>query len=342
MKLLLVNACTGSGNEVFFDNLQMALGGFPDVEVMRLQMGAWDERIPGLALSKRHRNATFENQDVIVTNLELACQLRCRREQVCGIAHHNPSSPELLKLLPLPHRLYYRFLLGKFFWGGLRLCRHVVAPSRATLTELESRDPALESRRYHCIYHGIDTDFFSPDPEVKRLRGRRLLFVGNPSIRKGFDLLPKVMEELGPDYQLEFTSGKRGIPEDKGLPENMHPLGTLSREDLRDTYRRADVLLFPSRLEGFGYAAVEAMACGTPVVGVKGTTLPEIMPPPMHHCLACKHDPKEIAKIVRRELGRSKASTVWRDWAVSQFSLQRFGAAYRELFREMMKRPGSG
>jgi len=53
-------------------------------------------------------------------------------------------------------------------------------------------------------------------------------------------------------------------------------LPNLSDEKLISIYQRADVLFFPSTLEGFGFPTVEAMAAGTPVVASNAAAIPEI------------------------------------------------------------------
>jgi len=55
------------------------------------------------------------------------------------------------------------------------------------------------------------------------------------------------------------------------------PTGWVPQEDLVLLYRAADVVLYPSRYEGFGLPPLEAMACGTPVVASMGGSLPEVL-----------------------------------------------------------------
>src|SRR5205807_8863596 len=54
------------------------------------------------------------------------------------------------------------------------------------------------------------------------------------------------------------------------------PLGTVSEDELVELYNAADVLLFPSFYEGFGWPVLEAMACGTPVVASDAAALVEL------------------------------------------------------------------
>ena len=131
----------------------------------------------------------------------------------------------------------------------------------------------------HVIHHGVDTEYFCPAPESDLRTDNRplqLLFVGNLTRRKGADLLPSIMSALGSQFTLEYTSGLRTDDGIERVP-NMRPLGRVSQTELRAAYRRADALLFPTRFEGFGLPAAEAMACGKAVVTTDCSSLPEIV-----------------------------------------------------------------
>ena len=51
----------------------------------------------------------------------------------------------------------------------------------------------------------------------------------------------------------------------------------LNQEDLRSTYCEAELAVIPSLYEGFGFAAIEAMACGVPLISSSGGALPEVI-----------------------------------------------------------------
>jgi glycosyltransferase involved in cell wall biosynthesis len=117
------------------------------------------------------------------------------------------------------------------------------------------------------IPNGIDTDFFTPGTTTPDSDPRfRLLFVGNPTKRKGADLLEPLMSRLGSDYVLEYTSGLR----DSGVISgpNVLPLGSLDKAAVREAYRRADAFVFPTRLEGLPLTVLKAM-------GSDRTSMPE-------------------------------------------------------------------
>ena len=132
---------------------------------------------------------------------------------------------------------------------------------------------------------GVERAFFSPGDRrgarhaLKLGSGPILLFVGRIQPLKGLDVAVRTLAELGrSDAQLVVVGGASGI---EGATELAHvrllieQLGLVDRVKFYDPqphhllstfYRAADVVLVPSRSESFGLVALEAAACGIPVV----------------------------------------------------------------------------
>ncbi|KJR40966.1 group 1 glycosyl transferase [Candidatus Magnetoovum chiemensis] len=64
--------------------------------------------------------------------------------------------------------------------------------------------------------------------------------------------------------------------EELGLSDNVRFIGYIDDEDMAGIYSLADVFVFPSFYEGFGFPVLEAMACGTPVITSNNSSLSEI------------------------------------------------------------------
>lgn len=190
--------------------------------------------------------------------------------------HLNVFDPLYRPYKSLAQRIYHEFFLHGFVLASLRNASVITAVSHFTASSLSSIWPIRPAR---VIHNWIDIQTFRPGNQESRPGQRpfQLLFAGNLSRRKGTDLLAPIMSELGPHFQLRFTAGLR---QSKPIPmeRNMISIGRITEESvLIRAYQQCDAVLVPSRFEGFGLSALEAMACGKPVIASRSSSLPEIV-----------------------------------------------------------------
>lgn len=98
--------------------------------------------------------------------------------------------------------------------------------------------------------------------------GLRVIFAGGISVRKGVPFLVEAVRGLGPRVRLSLVGAvEPGLRGWLGRAEGFtRVLGPVCRERLRELYQEHDVLVLPSLGDSFGFVALEAMACGLPVV----------------------------------------------------------------------------
>ncbi|MFP5375385.1 MAG: glycosyltransferase [Acidimicrobiia bacterium] len=152
------------------------------------------------------------------------------------------------------------------------------------IASLYGADPG----RIEIVAPGVDHAFFSPGhrPQARRALGLdgggpMLVFVGRIQPLKGLDVAVRALAQLTPSFPDSFLvvvggpSGPHGAAEvarvgrlaaDLGLSGRVRRVAPQPHELLSTYYRAADVCLVPSRSESFGLVALEAAACGTPVV----------------------------------------------------------------------------
>lgn len=176
----------------------------------------------------------------------------------------------------LPQHIYHKTLIRWFVSASFRVASAATAVSDFTAAGLAR---SLGLRSVEVIYNWVDAKTFFPK-ERKTNEPRqpfRLLFVGNPTRRKGADLFAPIMRALGDDFELYFTSGLRDL-KPKMIAPNMFSLGRITSDrDLLQAYHRSDAFLFPSRFEGLPQAVLEAMACGKPIITARSSSLAEVV-----------------------------------------------------------------
>lgn len=171
----------------------------------------------------------------------------------------------------------------------------VIAVSEFTSNEIQELYE-VPAKKISVVYHGISKEFF-PDPGPNQNFGvfrerfgipdkPYVLFLGGANPRKNHDTLFKAFAKnsiLHQQYSLVVvgTQSFRGYSLEQaiqrvGLKQCVVCIDQVSLDELRVLYSRAEMFVFPSRYEGFGFPVLEAMACGVPVVTSKCSAMVEV------------------------------------------------------------------
>jgi len=273
MKIIFKIIKANSGSDVYFERLSRGLNNL-GLETKIVYFNKWFQFLPFLVpfFDKDHEEA-----DIIHSNLEYGWVFKRKDIPLVLTAHHNVIDGGYQKFTSLIQKLFHYLILKPNIKKSLKTADKIIAVSN--FTKISFVKTFKISKKIEVIYNGIDLDVFKPLKVKKYNQDKKfhLIFVGNLIKRKGADLLPKIMKKLGDKYVLHYTSGLRTKPPKRFNLDNMIPLGKLSLKDLVKEYNKCDALLFPTRLEGFGYAAVEAMACGKTVITTNCSSLPELI-----------------------------------------------------------------
>ena len=193
------------------------------------------------------------------------------------VRHRHPLAP-----------LYARVMLRL----AIRRARRLVTVSESTRRDLVEQLGATPAR-IRVIPNGVGAPFApaegpgAADAELDQLGVTRpyFLFAGNPLPHKN---IPRLLEAfaglpptLGRLVLVGIPPAARGYIERlcaaPGLGPRVHVLAPVPAPVLAHLYQRATVVVCPSLWEGFGLAALEAMACGAPVVAANRGGLPEVV-----------------------------------------------------------------
>lgn len=183
--------------------------------------------------------------------------------------------------------LYMRLFMA----ASCRLADHTIADSQSTKNEM-IRILNVDPNKISVIHLGIEDRFRKQTDAAKvaRLANQQgiktpfLFYCGSLSPRKNMlrvlmafdqikDIIPHCLY-LSTGISWHDAEVKRFIA--TKLHDRVRHLGNLSDDDLITMYSTADLFLYPSLNEGFGFPIIEAQACGCPVLTSNTTSCPEV------------------------------------------------------------------
>jgi glycosyltransferase involved in cell wall biosynthesis len=270
MKVWFPTVKTGSGSDVYTERLAKSLQIY-GVDTEITWFSKMYEPVPYFLKNKLPPQGT----DIIHANSWTGFIFKKHGIPLVITEHHCVLDPLNSSYKSLSQNMYHRFFIKRFELASFSAADAIISVSKFTSESIARAFGLLSST---VIYNYVDTDIFKPSASYSPPNNTclTLLNVGNFSKRKGIDILLALAQRLGSNYRLYLTGGLRPSSRLK-LPDNVILTGQLIESKLVELYQQCDALVFPSRLEGFGYAAAEAMACGKPVICANNSALSELV-----------------------------------------------------------------
>jgi starch synthase len=234
----------------------------------------------------------------------------------------------------------------------------VVAVSEGMRTDVLAAYPAIPPDRVRVIRNGIDTGEYAPDPATDVLDrhgvepGRpSVVFVGRITRQKGLPVLLKAAQQLDPPAQLVLCAGQPDTAdlagEVAGLVAGLRAMRSgviwlpemLPKREVIQLLSHATVFACPSLYEPLGIVNLEAMACGTAVVGSDVGGIPEVVSDGETGLLVPADDPGALASALNSLLADpDRAGAMgWRgrERAIAEFSWPAIAGQTAALYAEL-------
>jgi starch synthase len=242
----------------------------------------------------------------------------------------------------------------------------VVAVSDGMRADIMTAYPEIPAERIRVIRNGIDTTEYHPDPNTDVLERYGIdtsrpyvIFVGRITRQKGVPVLLRAASELVPQAQLVLCAGQADTPELEaevtGLVEGLRTGRNgrarsgvvwipemLPKREVIQLLTHATVFAIPSIYEPLGIVNLEAMACGTAVVGSRTGGIPEVVADGQTGLLVPPGEPGPLAAALNALISdpdRAEAmGQAGRKRAVAEFGWAAIAAQTAALYAELVTR----
>ena len=165
----------------------------------------------------------------------------------------------------------------KYYLDEILLTQYMIAASKFT-KESFSRYGLKDDNIYICPY-GVNTSDFPYKERTSNKDKVRFVFVGGTKQAKGLSYLLNAYIKFLPDQCSLTVVGVNNLPENlkSKYSERVNFTGLLLHSEIPELLHNCDVMIFPSLSDGFGLAAIEAMATGCPVISSKNAGVSDLI-----------------------------------------------------------------
>ena len=259
----------------------MGTAGFPEPLTFSL-------RVARLFAERANRGVSMP--DVVHDNQGLGyglLSLQRRGLPVMATVHHPITVDRELDLASA--RTLRRRLTLRRWYGFVAMQRRVVRrlPRVISVSSVSAKGVeqafALPAGRVGVVPIGVDPTVFRPRPAIQRRPGRLITITSADVPLKGLETLLEALAKVRVERPAELVVvGRRGIHarralERLGIESAVRFETAVMTDRLVELFAEAEVAVVPSLYEGFSLPAVEAMACGVPLVATTGGALPEVV-----------------------------------------------------------------
>lgn len=205
----------------------------------------------------------------------------------------------------------------------------------------------------HITPFGVDVNFFKP---IEKKYIKDSIVIGTIKTledKYGIDYLIKAFKYVKdnfPDKELKLIIGGDGskkeylqnLSKELGIDEDVEFIGYVNQSDIVEVFNRFDIAVFPSLKESFGVAAVEAEACGIPVVATNVGGLPEATKSGKSAILVNSGNTEElgeaIIELIKDEKKRNKMGLAAREFVCKELDVNDNFKIIENLYIEILKK----
>ncbi|HZN15874.1 MAG TPA: glycosyltransferase family 4 protein [Acidimicrobiales bacterium] len=264
---------------------------------------------------------------------------------------HHPITVD--RDLELSHaRTPWRRMTFRRWYGFLRMQARVTRqlPRIITVSQNSRTDSAaqmgIDIDRISVVPVGVDHLRFRPLPHIKRVPGRLMTTASADVPLKGLVPLLEALAKVRTERHAELIVV--GMPKAQtrvgetisrlGLAHAVRFVSGVTDERIVELYASAEVAVVPSLYEGFSLPAVEAMACGVPLVGTTGGAVPEVIGQDgVTGLIVPPGDPSALAAAIVRALDdadlRARLGAAGRERVLDKFTWRKTAEGTVEQYR---------